>query len=95
MVLYNFMCQVFIEVFYDFLALKLQLSRIFKSCHEGMPSQALPIRSPCALPKVLGQGNFYLTDRHHHVAALQLSDDKAQRPQMFTALFPKGHLKLP
>lgn len=27
-------------------------------------------------PVVLGQGNFYLTDRHHHVASLQLSDDK-------------------
>lgn len=27
-------------------------------------------------PVVLGQGHFYLTDRHHHAAALQLSDDK-------------------
>ena len=25
---------------------------------------------------MLGQGHFYLTDRHHHAAALQLSDDK-------------------
>lgn len=23
-----------------------------------------------------GSGHFYLTDRHHHAAALQLSDDK-------------------
>lgn len=58
-----------------------------------MPSQALPIRSPIGtVPEVLGQGNFYLTDRHHHVAALQLSDNKVQ--QMFTALFPKGRLKM-
>ena len=82
-----------LEVFYGFLALELTSSRFFfQQCHEAMPSQALPIRSPYVVPEVLGQGNFYLTDRHHHVAALQLSDDKVQ--QMFTALFPKGHLKM-